>query len=107
MCACVSVCMSVSDQMGYQLDMKKTKIVCKLILPKRADLVCPCQLWNGLQVLGYLNNLTTLDYAVNLRMSKATVYCLSDTHGVCSLMNNLEFPEMRVGPRGKTILMGA
>lgn len=58
------------------------------ILPQRAELACSCLLWNVLQVLRYLSNLTTMDYPVVLGEPRATLDCLGDTHGVCSLMNN-------------------
>ena len=104
MCKCVYVCKRSS---GLPAGHEKKHNCVQFIPPKRADLACSCLLWNALQVLGYLSSLTTLDYSVGLGMPKANAHCLSDPCGVCSLMNNLGFQEMRVGPRRKPILLSA
>ena len=98
MSLCVSVCMCVRDQVGYQLDIKKKQNCVQLVPAKRADLACSCLLWIALQVSGCLSSLTTLDYPVGLGMPKANVHCLGDPCGVCTLMNNLGFQEMRRKP---------
>ena len=103
MCKCVYVYKRSS---GLPAGHEENQNRVQLISPKRADLACSCLLWNALQVLGYLSNLTTLDYPVGLGMPKANIHCLGDPCGVCTLMNNLGFQEMRVGPRRKPVLLG-
>lgn len=97
-CKSVYVC---KTQNRFLAGHDKNKNCVQFTISKRMDLACSCLLWNALQVLGYLSNLTTLYYPVCLGMPKTTMDFLGDTHGVCILMNKQDFQKREINSRGK------
>lgn len=84
MCKCIYAC---KDQMGYLLDMKKTKIAYSTHFQKKKSsfgmfmsaLECSSS-------FGVSKQPQTLPYFVGLVLPKATAGCPGDNHGVCCLM---------------------